>query len=52
MGENKNFLEIVDVKKAYGEGDTRQETKYTKHTNTWNGMEISFVYFVYFVVSS
>ena len=25
MGENKNFLEIVDVKKSYGEGDTKQE---------------------------
>ena len=25
MGENKNFLEIVDVKKSYGEGDTKQQ---------------------------
>ena len=25
MGENKKFLEIVDVKKSYGEGDTKQE---------------------------
>ena len=37
MGENKNFLEIVDVKKAYGEGDTRQEVLRGMNFSVANG---------------
>ncbi len=37
MGENKDFLEIVDVKKAYGEGDTRQEVLRGMNFSVANG---------------
>jgi putative ABC transport system ATP-binding protein len=37
MGENKNFLEIVDVKKAYGEGETRQEVLRGMNFSVANG---------------
>ena len=37
MGENKNFLEIVDVKKAYGEGDPRQEVLRGMNFSVANG---------------
>ena len=36
-GKNKNFLEIVDVKKAYGEGDTRQEVLRGMNFSVANG---------------
>ena len=37
MGENKDFLEIVDVKKAYGTGDTRQEVLRGMNFSVANG---------------
>lgn len=37
MGENKNFLEIVDVKKGYGEGETRQEVLRGMNFSVANG---------------